>query len=127
MVFGGQAGISQCMNQFLVDLRKVLSNESCKSVNVVQVVYTSTATDVSPKPVGAETSESYKKYARYVGLAAAGAAGAAFAHGALAEEESEHGLHAPAYPWDHTGFFSAFDHAAIRRGHLVYQQVSNSA
>ena len=33
------------------------------------------------------------------------------------------GLHAPQYPWDHAGLFSAYDHAAIRRGHQVYSQV----
>ena len=33
---------------------------------------------------------------------------------ALAEEEAEHGLHAPEFPWSHEGYFSAYDHAAIR-------------
>ncbi|KAK9808701.1 hypothetical protein WJX72_002209 [[Myrmecia] bisecta] len=27
------------------------------------------------------------------------------------------------YPWSHDGWFSAYDHAAIRRGHQVYTQV----
>mmetsp|Transcript_5902 Transcript_5902/g.6785 ORF Transcript_5902/g.6785 Transcript_5902/m.6785 type:complete len:294 (+) Transcript_5902:212-1093(+) len=39
---------------------------------------------------------------------------------ALADDEV---LHAPSYKWDHHGPFSAFDHAAIRRGHQVYTQV----
>ncbi|CAI5486930.1 unnamed protein product [Closterium sp. Naga37s-1] len=38
-------------------------------------------------------------------------------------DEAEHGLHAPAYPWSHDGIFSSYDHASIRRGHQVYQQV----
>ncbi|CAI6001283.1 unnamed protein product [Closterium sp. NIES-64] len=38
-------------------------------------------------------------------------------------DEAEHGLHAPAYPWPHDGIFSSYDHASIRRGHQVYQQV----
>ncbi len=42
---------------------------------------------------------------------------------ALMEEEAELGLHAPHYPWNHAGLFSAYDHAAIRRGHQVYSQV----
>lgn len=42
---------------------------------------------------------------------------------ALAEDEAEHGLHAPQYPWPHSGWFSSYDHAAIRRGHQVYSQV----
>ena len=49
-----------------------------------------------------------------------GLGGAGFA---LAEEEAEHGLHAPDYPWSHDGYFSSYDHAAIRRGHQVYSQV----
>ena len=54
----------------------------------------------------------------------AGAAGVAGGLGyVLAEEESEHGLHAPQYPWSHAGWFSAYDHASIRRGHQVYTQV----
>ncbi|KAL0042517.1 hypothetical protein WJX79_002191 [Trebouxia sp. C0005] len=58
------------------------------------------------------------------GIAALGVATAAgFGAYALAEEESEHGLHAPDYPWNHEGYFSSYDHASIRRGHQVYQQV----
>jgi len=38
-------------------------------------------------------------------------------------DESEHGLHAPAYNWPHDGFFNSYDAASIRRGHQVYQQV----
>lgn len=112
---------------FMTGLQRLLSTESHESVNMVQVVYASSATDATQKATGAETGESFKKSARYMGLVAVGAAGVAFTQGALAEEESEHGLHAPEYPWDHISFFSAFDHAAIRRGHLVYQQVSDGA
>lgn len=32
-------------------------------------------------------------------------------------------LHAPSYDWSHKGPMSSFDHAAIRRGHQVYQQI----
>ena len=32
-------------------------------------------------------------------------------------------LHAAQMPWPHNGFFSSYDHASIRRGHQVYQQV----
>ena len=46
---------------------------------------------------------------------------------ALADEakadEAEHGLHSAQYPWRHNGILSSYDHAAIRRGHQVYQQV----
>lgn len=61
------------------------------------------------------------KWGKYLlgGLAAA-TGGVGFA---MMEDEAEHGLHAPAYPWSHSGWFSAYDHASIRRGHQVYQQV----
>eukprot|EP00835_Amoeboradix_gromovi_P006109 NODE_662_length_5423_cov_0.101991.p4 type:complete len:202 gc:universal NODE_662_length_5423_cov_0.101991:3172-2567(-) len=36
------------------------------------------------------------------------------------------GLHAPSHPWSHHGPFGAFDHASIRRGFQVYQQVCSS-
>ena len=38
-------------------------------------------------------------------------------------DEAEHGLHSAQYPWPHNGIFSSYDHASIRRGHQVYQQV----
>lgn len=82
-----------------------------------------TSSSCSQKAAGPENFSPFQKYSGYVGIAAAGALGAVCANVAQAEEESEHGLHAPEYAWNHTGFFDAFDHAAIRRGHQVYQQV----
>ncbi|CAI9108665.1 OLC1v1008327C1 [Oldenlandia corymbosa var. corymbosa] len=41
-------------------------------------------------------------------------------------DEAEHGLEAPSYPWPHSGILSSYDHASIRRGHQVYQQVCAS-
>ncbi|EEH51687.1 uncharacterized protein MICPUCDRAFT_49131 [Micromonas pusilla CCMP1545] len=38
-------------------------------------------------------------------------------------DEAEHGLHSPQMPWPHEGMFDSYDHASIRRGHQVYQQV----
>lgn len=38
-------------------------------------------------------------------------------------DEAEHGLAAAQYPWPHEGWFSAYDHASIRRGYQVYTQV----
>ncbi|KAK9852095.1 hypothetical protein WJX84_007423 [Apatococcus fuscideae] len=64
---------------------------------------------------------SWKKPA-LIGLGAA-AATAGITSLAIAEEEADHGLHAPEFPWSHSGFFSAYDHASIRRGHQVYSQV----
>ena len=36
---------------------------------------------------------------------------------------SDDALHPPQYNWSHKGPMSSFDHAAIRRGHQVYQQI----
>ncbi|KAK6153690.1 hypothetical protein DH2020_013329 [Rehmannia glutinosa] len=41
-------------------------------------------------------------------------------------DEAEHGLDCPSYPWPHKGILSSYDHASIRRGHQVYQQVCAS-
>ncbi|MQM19896.1 hypothetical protein Taro_052909, partial [Colocasia esculenta] len=41
-------------------------------------------------------------------------------------DEAEHGLACPSYPWPHKGILSSYDHASIRRGHQVYQQVCAS-
>ncbi|CAN4079126.1 unnamed protein product [Withania somnifera] len=41
-------------------------------------------------------------------------------------DEAEHGLECPSYPWPHAGILSSYDHASIRRGHQVYQQVCAS-
>ncbi|XP_074565714.1 cytochrome c1-2, heme protein, mitochondrial-like isoform X1 [Curcuma longa] len=41
-------------------------------------------------------------------------------------DEAEHGLPASNYPWPHKGILSSYDHASIRRGHQVYQQVCAS-
>ncbi|KAG6334605.1 hypothetical protein ID866_4481 [Astraeus odoratus] len=36
---------------------------------------------------------------------------------------ADEGLHPPAYPWPHKGWFDTFDHASIRRGYQVYREV----
>ncbi|XP_031285068.1 cytochrome c1-2, heme protein, mitochondrial isoform X1 [Pistacia vera] len=41
-------------------------------------------------------------------------------------DEAEHGLACPNYPWPHEGILSSYDHASVRRGHQVYQQVCAS-
>ncbi|URE18170.1 methylthioribose kinase [Musa troglodytarum] len=63
---------------------------------------------------------------RVFALLGVGFSGAlAFASLASADE-AEHGLAAPSYPWPHEGILSSYDHASIRRGHQVYQQVCAS-
>lgn len=44
----------------------------------------------------------------------------------LSANLSDEGLHPPAYPWEHNKWFKTFDHAAIRRGFQVYQEVCST-
>ena len=57
---------------------------------------------------------------------AAGAAGAAATALSFSASASDDHVHPPALNWNHKGFFSGFDHASIRRGHQVYQEVCAS-
>ncbi|WFC99306.1 cytochrome c1 [Malassezia yamatoensis] len=43
-----------------------------------------------------------------------------------ASSPAEDGLHPPAYPWPSAGLLDTFDHASIRRGFQVYQEVCAS-
>ncbi|KAF5758167.1 putative cytochrome c1, cytochrome c-like domain superfamily [Helianthus annuus] len=64
---------------------------------------------------------------RMFGLLGAGITGLlGFTTVAYAADEAEHGLECPNYPWPHQGILSSYDHASIRRGHQVYQQVCAS-
>jgi len=80
----------------------------------------------SSSTTAASTSTSNRGYAAgaTVGasLAFATAFGATSGFVAFADE-AEHGLHLPQYSWPHDGLFDSYDHASIRRGHQVYQQV----
>jgi ubiquinol-cytochrome c reductase cytochrome c1 subunit len=51
----------------------------------------------------------------------AGLAGATVV--ASADHEGEHGMPAVHYAWPHEGLLDSYDHAGIRRGYQVYQQV----
>ncbi|WFD29031.1 cytochrome c1 [Malassezia sp. CBS 17886] len=46
-----------------------------------------------------------------------------FFESAKANSLADEGLHPPTYPWPHRGLFDTFDHASIRRGFQVYQEV----
>ncbi|MBW0470243.1 hypothetical protein O181_009958 [Austropuccinia psidii MF-1] len=52
--------------------------------------------------------------------------GVPFVSDAKAMTAAEHGLHPPPFPWAHKGPFETFDHAAIRRGYQVYQEVCSA-
>ena len=77
--------------------------------------YTSTA---------ATASTSNRGYAAGATVGASLAFATAFGATSFAlADEAEHGLHLPQYSWPHDGLFDSYDHASIRRGHQVYQQV----
>ncbi|CAM6084738.1 unnamed protein product [Calypogeia fissa] len=63
------------------------------------------------------------KALRAAALVGAGVTGLIGIAGVVHADEAEHGLGAPDYPWPHNGILSSYDHASIRRGHQVYQQV----
>lgn len=63
------------------------------------------------------------KSIRALALAGAGVTGLLGLTGLAYADEAEHGLACPDYPWPHSGVLSSYDHASIRRGHQVYQQV----
>ncbi|KAJ4974699.1 hypothetical protein NE237_007873 [Protea cynaroides] len=66
------------------------------------------------------------KYLRAVALLGAGVSGLLSFATVVSADEAEHGLECPSYPWPHNGILSSYDHASIRRGHQVYQQVCAS-
>ena len=68
------------------------------------------------------SSSNNRGYAAGAALGATLSGIAAFTTVASADE-AEHGLHLPQYSWPHDGLFDSYDHASIRRGHQVYQQV----
>ena len=86
----------------------------------------------STQAAGATAPEAAAPAAKrsWLGAGLLGAAAASLGAGAqmaFAEEEADHGLHVPDHPWSHEGPVSSYDHASIRRGHQVYQQVSQLA
>ena len=83
-----------------------------------------TAATAAARPAASGTA-SESGWAPRRGFAAMGATSAALLGlaGVALADEAEHGLHSAQYPWPHEGMFDSYDHACIRRGHQVYQQV----
>eukprot|EP00730_Choanoeca_flexa_P011019 TRINITY_DN2227_c0_g1_i1.p1 TRINITY_DN2227_c0_g1~~TRINITY_DN2227_c0_g1_i1.p1 ORF type:complete len:301 (+),score=90.72 TRINITY_DN2227_c0_g1_i1:53-955(+) len=79
-----------------------------------------------------QTVQNLEEIPRWKRLAGAAAILATGVSAAVALEElrpvsaEELELHAPEYPWSHNGMLSSLDHASIRRGHQVYQQVCSA-
>ncbi|WIA28519.1 hypothetical protein OEZ86_011062 [Tetradesmus obliquus] len=70
---------------------------------------------------GAEAGTSRASWLAGMAGTLAGLAGCSWV--AAADHEGEHGLSSVAWPWSHEGMTESYDHAAIRRGFQVYQQV----
>ncbi|XP_042061883.1 cytochrome c1-2, heme protein, mitochondrial-like [Salvia splendens] len=80
-----------------------------------------------PKLGQAESGSSGSQFSKTIALFGAVASGfLGCATIAYASDEAEHGLACPSYPWPHNGILSSYDHASVRRGHQVYQQVCSS-
>ncbi|CAB4039514.1 cytochrome c1, heme, mitochondrial, partial [Paramuricea clavata] len=78
---------------------------------------------VKAKCISSSTSSSTKSTKSWValGLLAAGGSGCALLGATVYAEEL--GLHPPHFPWSHLGMTQSLDHASMRRGFQVYQQV----
>uniref|UniRef100_A0A7C8ZVH5 Cytochrome c domain-containing protein n=1 Tax=Opuntia streptacantha TaxID=393608 RepID=A0A7C8ZVH5_OPUST len=67
------------------------------------------------------------KSLKILALLGAGVSGLfGFATVAPCFDEAAEGLQCAKYPWPHSGILSSYDHASIRRGYQVYQQVCAS-
>ncbi|XP_042045124.1 cytochrome c1 1, heme protein, mitochondrial-like [Salvia splendens] len=108
-MFGGRA------------LRRLL-RERLQSQNTVSPVLSSFISKKGQEAVGSATAKSW----RVLALCGAGVSGL-LSYATIAScDEAEHGLEAATYPWPHSGILNSYDHALIRRGHQVYQQVCAS-
>ncbi|EIE75628.1 hypothetical protein G6F46_009684 [Rhizopus delemar] len=61
-----------------------------------------------------------------VTAAIVGTTATAYMYADASANMADEGLHAPHYPWPHSGPLSTFDHAAIRRGYQVYREVCSA-
>ena len=59
------------------------------------------------------------KHARSVGLGVAAAA----TLGVTTVHANEDSIHPGHFPWDHSGFFGAYEKSSVRRGYIVYKNV----
>lgn len=72
----------------------------------------------------AAASEKESGKAAHFAAAFGGVLAGVFGAGCIASaDEAGDGLHPAQYPWPHEGMLDSYDHASIRRGHKVYQEV----
>jgi ubiquinol-cytochrome c reductase cytochrome c1 subunit len=103
-------------------LMMTMMNRSFSNVSASTSANTASASAHAARETVTNAASKSNNYRGFAG--AATAAGAVLAFASVAEQdEAEHGLHLPQYEWPHAGLFSSYDHASIRRGHMVYQQV----
>lgn len=67
-----------------------------------------------------------KKIPQRAVAAVATAVGTAAAVATASVAANDDTAHAYPLPWDHGGFFGAFDHKSLRRGHQVYKEVCST-
>ncbi|KAI3463086.1 hypothetical protein Pfo_019749 [Paulownia fortunei] len=99
-----------------------LLRERLQSQNTVSPLLSSLISKKEQEGVGSATMKSW----RVLALFGAGVSGLLSFATIASCDEAEHGLGVPNYPWPHKGILSSYDHASIRRGHQVYQQVCAS-
>ena len=99
-----------------------LSSSSASNSFFNRTIKTGASSTSSSQASSQASSNNNRGYA--AGAALGGALSVAAVSTTVASaDEAEHGLHLPQYSWPHDGLFDSYDHASIRRGHQVYQQV----
>ncbi|KAK6773496.1 hypothetical protein RDI58_028734 [Solanum bulbocastanum] len=106
------------INRFIT---RAAHRDESKLSNASNVLKTSTFKHDSDG-FGSAGLKSFRAFA----VVGAGVSGLLSFAGVAYSDEAEHGLECPSYPWPHEGILSSYDHASIRRGHQVYQQVCAS-
>ncbi|KAF5301742.1 hypothetical protein FQR65_LT08724 [Abscondita terminalis] len=83
---------------------------------------TNVITQISGFSTVREWAGNNRKLVTSLGIVAGGAGALIFALD-QSVKASDLELHAPQYPWSHSGPISSLDHASVRRGYEVYKQV----
>ncbi|KAK4876626.1 hypothetical protein RN001_009132 [Aquatica leii] len=83
---------------------------------------TNVITQISSFSTVREWAGNNRKLLTSLGIVAGGAGALIFALD-QSVKASELELHAPEYPWSHSGYLASLDHASIRRGYEVYKNV----
>lgn len=114
------------INRFVSGVTRQRENPKLSNVNGSPKAHLPLANLISSQGQDGSTSGAMNSL-RVFTLLGAGISGIlSFTTVAYASDEAEHGLECPSYPWPHQGILSSYDHASIRRGHQVYQQVCAS-